>query len=501
MAAREHKERKEKGIVFPSLRSLRSFAAINFLFISAFIATAQTNPPPASYVRSYVNDLPDQPLVTVTVTGAVNVACFTIEEILPGAASAQSISGDGVWLPSLGVIRWGPYTNTEAATVSYRLTGPSGTYPVGGGSWMDGQWYFSPGLTMVNVLPTVSNEVPPPPLQLPAPVFMPPSGADVPVNVVIGMPGSVMSLLDDTWQGGIRNIQEPPYQSAWFVSGSATNLTTATSALTLWPASGLLGIINLNANIYGDPSWGNATYPVSLVPGKWLFQLVSPDTQPGATYWSWEPNPAWGSWFTTYGIYTASGVYVGSGGMGEAGATAQAAFMATTNAGTDVTLITLTNPATLHLGVGDGIISDNLGGVSVRVTGQSPVVGITYFSHRTNAPVVMGVGDSLRATLRLAFSDQALVPSVVEPGLRVGLFNFGGSTLTQKWVSADGFEADSQGEGVNGYALFQRMGNWPAGQPIVNIRTRTNVPASDLMGNVKDFASMAGSVVMRRRAG
>jgi hypothetical protein len=85
-----------------------------------------------------LNDLPDQPLVMVTVTGTVGVACFTIEELLPSPASAVSVSGDGVWLPSIGAIRWGPYFNTVATNVSYRLTGLTGSYPVNGGSWMDG---------------------------------------------------------------------------------------------------------------------------------------------------------------------------------------------------------------------------------------------------------------------------------------------------------------------------------------------------------------------------
>ncbi len=183
MAAREPKERKEGRP--DSLCSLRSLAAINCLFLSVFVANAQTNPPPASYMRSYVNDLPDQPMVTVTVTGAVNVTCFTIEEILPCAASAQSVSGDGVFFQSIGAIRWGPYTNTVAATVSYRLTGLPTSYPVNGGAWMDGQWYFSTGVTMVTVLPPGGGSVPTSPPQVAAPTFVPASGGNVPVNVTI----------------------------------------------------------------------------------------------------------------------------------------------------------------------------------------------------------------------------------------------------------------------------------------------------------------------------
>ena len=89
------------------------------LFLSAIIATAQT-PPPVSYFRSYVNDIPNQPLVTVTVSGATNVSCFTIEEDLPSPATPVSISGGGVWVPSLNAIRWGPFFNTVSNSVSYR---------------------------------------------------------------------------------------------------------------------------------------------------------------------------------------------------------------------------------------------------------------------------------------------------------------------------------------------------------------------------------------------
>jgi hypothetical protein len=155
------------------------------LFLSTFIATAQTNPPPVSYVRSYVNDVPNQPLVTVSVYGASNVACMTIEETLPSPATAVSISGDGVYLPAQNVIRWGPYFNTVSASMSYRLTGLPASYPVSGGSWMDGQWYFSPGVTMVTVLPVGGGSVPTAPPQVAPPTFTPISGASVPTNVTI----------------------------------------------------------------------------------------------------------------------------------------------------------------------------------------------------------------------------------------------------------------------------------------------------------------------------
>ncbi|PWU15968.1 MAG: hypothetical protein C5B50_14305 [Verrucomicrobia bacterium] len=80
--------------------------ALLWLFSLAALSRAQTNPPPASYVRSYVNDIPDQPLVTVTVSNATGVSCLTIEEDLPGSAAPLNISGDGMYLTNIGVIRW-----------------------------------------------------------------------------------------------------------------------------------------------------------------------------------------------------------------------------------------------------------------------------------------------------------------------------------------------------------------------------------------------------------
>jgi hypothetical protein len=233
-----------------------------FLLICNFCASAQPTPPPVSIFRSYVNDIPNEPLVTVTVSGASNVSCLTIEEDLPGLATAVSVSGDGVWLPSLGVIRWGPYFNTVATNVSYRLTGLAGNYPVNGGSWMDGEWYFSPGVTMVSVLPPAPGPVLSPPPQLPAPIFVPASGSAIPVDVLLGFGGWDFTLLDDTWAGGTRTNQNLPQQSAWFISGSSTNMSASTNALTFW--NGTNAVVGLTYFTQ------NATTPVTLGVGDTL---------------------------------------------------------------------------------------------------------------------------------------------------------------------------------------------------------------------------------------
>jgi hypothetical protein len=181
---------------------------------------AQTNPPPVSYFRSYVNDIPDQPLVTVTVAGASNVSCLTIEEDLPGPALPVSISGDGVWLPSIGAIRWGPYFNTVTASVSYRLTGPAGSYPVNGGAWMDGEWYFSPGVTMVPVLPPGGGGVPFAPPQVASPAFSPLSGASVPTNVTISC-ATTGAVIYYTLDGSLPTQASTLYTGAVYLASAS----------------------------------------------------------------------------------------------------------------------------------------------------------------------------------------------------------------------------------------------------------------------------------------
>jgi len=312
-----------------------------------------------------VNDIPNQPLVTVTVSGATNVSCFTIEEDLPSPATPVSISSGGVWVPSLNAIRWGPFFNVVSNSVSYRLTGLPASYPVNGGSWMDGQWFFSPGVTMVTVLPA-GGGTPSPPPQLPAPIFVPLSGSAIPVDMLLGLPGWDLTLLNDTWAGGTRTTQNLPQQSAWFASGSSTNITASVNALNLW-------------------------------------------------------------------------------------------------------------------------------------NGTNAVMGLTYFSPNVTTPVTLGVGDTLKATVNLVLTGVAGTNAA--QGLRVGLFDFADSALSPTEVSTDGFNADSQGNGVRGYCLFQNMGKNLLTSTPVDIKVRTNLVSVTLQGTNTDFSSLIGSVVSNNFSG
>lgn len=133
--------------------------------------------------RTVTNDLPSTPLVTLKVSGASNVTCFTIEERLPAVVQATNISSSG-YLTNR-TVRWGPFTNTATVTVSYRATGLPGTYTVDGSVSVDGAWTFGPSPSSVTISTAGGGDVPSQLPQVAMPVFSPPSGSGVPTNVTI----------------------------------------------------------------------------------------------------------------------------------------------------------------------------------------------------------------------------------------------------------------------------------------------------------------------------
>ncbi|MGD0745554.1 MAG: chitobiase/beta-hexosaminidase C-terminal domain-containing protein [Verrucomicrobiota bacterium] len=140
-----------------------------------------------SYSRIVTADLPGTPLVTVLVTTASNISCFTVEERLPGPLQAVNITGGGAWNPDTGTVRWGPFTKAPVFSATYRVTGPPGAYPVDGSESVDGQWTFDPGPTLVTIAaPSLAVAAPPAaPPQAASPVFTPPSGTPIPVVVTL----------------------------------------------------------------------------------------------------------------------------------------------------------------------------------------------------------------------------------------------------------------------------------------------------------------------------
>jgi len=154
--------------------------------VSAYDYNSQRSVPPTnSYIRTLTKDLPATPLVTIQITNAVSISCYTVEERLPGPLQPVSITGGGVWNPAAGTVRWGPLSNTAPFIATYRVTGPPGSYLLAGSESADGQWTYGPEPTQVPITVPLLPVAPPPaqPPQVASPFFSPRSGTPVPVTV------------------------------------------------------------------------------------------------------------------------------------------------------------------------------------------------------------------------------------------------------------------------------------------------------------------------------
>lgn len=122
-------------------------------------------------------------------------------------------------------------------------------------------------------------------------------------------------------------------------------------------------------------------------------------------------------------------------------------------------------------------------GAMTLTLGSSAVLAVTYFTPNATSPVSLNVGDSLVATI--TYTLNGVAPDNTSQGFRLALCRFGTTR-----ASADFSSSSSQGANVNGYALFQNMGvNFGSASPI-DIRVRTNLTSSSLLGTGSDWGSL-----------
>jgi hypothetical protein len=350
--------RRERELFSHSLPDVRLFLACWIFLLLALSGTAQTNPPPVSYIRSYTNDVPNQPLISVAVTGASNVACFTIEEVLPAPATVLNVSSDGVYLPALNVIRWGPYFNMVATNVSYRLAGLPASYPVSGGAWMDGHWNFSSGVTLVTVLPASGNggtPTPPPQVATPA-ITITPAGTVPLFNGSFETPG--LSEGSSVYFDAMTTAQQVLF--GWNGSGNYTNGPALFDNSSPWnyvTVSNGLQAVSLESNSVVSQTIN--FYAAGTCTLNWLAASRQGQTNPavvkvdGTTVYSWQAtNTAWQPFSTPVTIATAGNHTISFAGLGTGSTDVSVGLDAVGLVGTNVpasmTIFSATPGATIY---------------------------------------------------------------------------------------------------------------------------------------------------------
>jgi len=115
--------------------------------------------------------------------------------------------------------------------------------------------------------------------------------------------------------------------------------------------------------------------------------------------------------------------------------------------------------------------------------GGSAVLAVSYFTTNAATPVQLTVGDTLLTTITFTFNGVAAENTSI--GFRLGVYEFGSNR-----VSADFSSNSSQGAGVLGYALLQNMGLAFNNTTPMDVRVRTNLTDTSLLGTSSDYASL-----------
>lgn len=155
-------------------------------------------------------------------------------------------------------------------------------------------------------------------------------------------------------------------------------------------------VININAQVNGHPDFGHAPLIVPLTAGKYELTFINPDINPDALYSAWSANNASVVWRTAYKFLSADiPVALGSGGVFPEASTAHEAF--------DLTMpkrmhFSLPENQDIRFYIGDHIVYDNLGGVSLllqKVDNLGPIAnaGLNQSAHY-GATVMMDASES-----------------------------------------------------------------------------------------------------------
>jgi pectate lyase len=115
--------------------------------------------------------------------------------------------------------------------------------------------------------------------------------------------------------------------------------------------------------------------------------------------------------------------------------------------------------------------------------GGSAILAVSYFTTNAASPVQLTVGDTLLTTITFTFNGVAAENS--SEGFRLGIYEFGSNR-----VSADFSGNGTQGAGVQGYALFQNMGATFSNTVPMDVRKRTTVSDTSLLGTSGDYTSL-----------
>jgi len=135
------------------------------------------------------------PSVALALTTGAPLRSVVVEERLGPLVEPSNIGQGGVWSPDRRVIRWGPFANASAMTLTYQLslpTGLGGATRASASASVDGEWTFQSGASTVSFGASVDFRSTPDRTE--APTVEPAGSAELPatVNAATEVEGAVI---------------------------------------------------------------------------------------------------------------------------------------------------------------------------------------------------------------------------------------------------------------------------------------------------------------------
>ena len=167
------------------------------------------------------------PSASISVTPENSVKSYGVEEKIITGVMVHNINENGVFDQDLNIIKWGPFNDNTARTLTYDITGPNVAFSPEGFASFNGTSIGLTGDSGFNIVCIPSSS------QVATPVFSPVSGTSVPVAVTLtcSTPGAQIHYTSD---GSI------PDESSLLYSGSI-QLNEASSLRAKAFAAGMIG--------------------------------------------------------------------------------------------------------------------------------------------------------------------------------------------------------------------------------------------------------------------
>jgi hypothetical protein len=199
----------------PIAANVRSI--VPFAWAAALTLALCARPVSAGMHREWTNDIPNRPLVRIDVNVSTGGTCFAVEERLPANLEASEVTGGGMWHAELHVVRWGAHRSVAATTLTYRVSGPPGTYPLDGETSVNGALSFAPPATDIVIAGDNDQTIPSRPSAVSPPVIDP-AGSDVlPVTVTVTC-STDGAAIHCTTNGAAPELTDPVYTGSVHVT-------------------------------------------------------------------------------------------------------------------------------------------------------------------------------------------------------------------------------------------------------------------------------------------